>query len=396
MPPLLEAPPFRRTADPSLPLLVAVTMTGTVALHIFVPALPAAAAALAATPFAIQLTITLYLCGLAGGQLVYGPLSDRYGRRPVLIFSMVLYLVGFLLAIPAPNIGALILARVLQSLGGCGSLVIGRAMVRDVSTSTDAARKLAVLTVAMTLTPALAPALGGIVNAWLGWRAIFAVLAVIVGVLLALVVFTLPETNRHPIALPGFRPILAGHARLLRSAKFRNYVVAGACGGTSLYAFLAVAPFLLVDVLHRPVGEVGAICLMVTAGMVAGSAWARQIAGRLEIRHAARRGNWICVAGALALLAVDLSGHLSVASLILPLVVYSVGLGLLSPNAVAGLMNVDPDAAGTASSLYGFLQMAFGAVFTLSVAVWHSDNATPLAVTLLGAAFLAALSLHRV
>ena len=393
---ILEAPPFRRDSPPSLALLVAVTMTGTVALHVFVPALPATAADLSASAFTVQLTITLYLCGLAGGQLVYGPLSDRFGRRPVIICSLALYLVGFLLAIPAPDIGSLIVARVLQSLGGCGSLVIGRAMVRDVSTSTDAARKLAVLTMAMTLTPAVAPVLGGFVNAWFGWRAIFAVLAVIVGILLGIVITTLPETNRHPVALPGIRPILAGYGRLLRSAKYRNYVVAGSCGGTSLYSFLAAAPFLLIDVLRRPVEEVGLYCLVVTAGMVVGSALARQIAGRLEVRHAARRGNWLCLAGALLLLGIDLSGHLSVLTLISPLVLYAVGVGVMSPNAVAGLMNVDPDAAGSASSLYGFTQMAFGALFTLAVALWHDGSATPVATTLLVASVLAALSLHRV
>ena len=162
---ILTRPPFRTQAGASLPLLVAITMTGTVAMHIFVPALPDAAADLQASAFEAQLTITLYLCGLAGGQLVYGPISDRFGRRPVIIASLALYLVGFLLAIPAQSMGFLVFARVLQSLGGCGSLVIGRAMVRDISAGEDATRQLAVLTMAMSMTPALAPAVGGFVNA---------------------------------------------------------------------------------------------------------------------------------------------------------------------------------------------------------------------------------------
>jgi MFS transporter, DHA1 family, multidrug resistance protein len=394
--PLLAAPPFRRDRDPSLTLLVAVTMTGTVALHIFVPALSVAAVDLGASPFAIQLTVALYLVGLAAGQLVYGPLSDRFGRRPVIMGSLALYLFGILLAIPAAGVAHLIVARVLQSLGACASLVLGRAMVRDVSDPSDATRKLAVLTTSMMLTPALAPALGGIINAAFGWRAIFVALALLVGTLLALVVLTLPETNRRPVALPGIRPVLAGYGRLLRSAKFRHYVTAGSCGATSIYAFLAAAPFLLVDVLGRPLEEVGLYCLVVTGGMVTGALGARQLAGRLEVRHAARRGNWICVAGALSLLAVDTAGFLSVATLIVPLVVYAIGLGLLSPNAAAGLMSVDPDAAGSASSLYGFTQMAFGAAFTLPVALWHTGNALPVALTLLAASGLAACSLHRV
>ncbi|WP_018261286.1 multidrug effflux MFS transporter [Methylobacterium sp. WSM2598] len=382
-------------ARASLPLLVAVTMTGTVALHIFVPVLPAAAADLGTSPVVAQLTITLYLVGLACGQLVYGPLSDRYGRRPVLIAGMALYLAGLLLAIPARSIGVLVAARVLQSLGACGALVLGRAMVRDVSTAEDATRKLALLTMAMTLTPALAPAIGGVVGGALGWRAVFVLLAALVAVLGTLVLRGLPETNRHPVALPGLSAVAASYLRLLGAPVYRAYVVAGACAGTSLYAFLAVAPFLLGERLGRTPQQVGFDCLLVVAGMVAGAWIAGRLAGRMPIRRAARLGNGLCFAGALALLAVDRGGALGVATLILPLVLYAVGIGLLGPNAVAGLMNVDPHAAGAASSLYGFLQMTLGAAFTVSVAAWHDGTATPVAVTLLAAASLAALALRR-
>ncbi len=390
--PAAPAGPERRA---SFPLLVAVTMTGTLALHIFVPALADAAADLGTTPAAAQLTITLFLVGLAGGQLVYGPLSDRYGRRPVLIAGLGLYLAGLLLALLAPNITVLVIARVLQSLGACSTLVIGRAMVRDVSASTDAARRMALLTMAMTLTPALAPALGGLVDIWLGWRAVFGVLALLVGVLGALVVFTLPETNRHPVALPGPSAMAAAYLRLLRIPVFRAYLVAGACAGTSLYAFLAVAPFLLVDRLGRSSGEVGLDCLIVVFGMVAGAVAANRLAGRVPIRRLARTGNLVCLAGAGTLLAIDQSGLLGLVSLILPLIVYAVGVGLVGPNAVAGLMNVDPRAAGAASSLYGFTQMTFGAVFTVAVGLWHQSSATPVAATLLGAATVAGIALRR-
>ena len=386
-----EAAPRRA----SFPLLVAVTMTGTVALHIFVPALAAAAADLGTTPSAAQLTITLYIVGLAGGQLVYGPLSDRYGRRPVLIVGLALYLAGLLLAIPAPNVTVLVVARILQSLGACSALVIGRAMVRDVSGAADAARKLALLTMAMTLTPALAPAIGGLVNEFLGWRAVFGVLAALVAILGALVVLTLPETNRHKVALPGPTAMAAAYLRLMRHPVFRAYLVAGACAGTSLYAFLAVAPFLLVDRLGRSSQEVGLDCLLVVFGMVAGAVLASRLALRVPIRRVARAGNILCLAGAASLLAIDQAGYLTVVSLILPLLVYAIGVGLVGPNAVAGLMNVDPRASGSASSLYGFTQMTFGAGFTVAVALWHADSATPVAATLLGAALIAAVALRR-
>ena len=387
--------PEPRARRASFPLLVAVTMTGTVALHVFVPVLAVAAADLGTTPAAAQLTVTLYIVGLAGGQLVYGPLSDRYGRRPVLIAGLGLYLAGLLLAIPAPDIGVLVVARILQSLGACSALVIGRAMVRDVSEAADAARKLALLTMAMTLTPALAPALGGLVGGAFGWRAVFVALALLVAGLGALVVLTLPETNRHTVALPGIGAMGAAYLRLLRHPVFRAYLVAGACAGTSLYAFLAVAPFLLVDRLGRSPQEVGLDCLIVVFGMVIGAALSSRIAGRVPIRRLARAGNLLCLVGAAGLLAVDRSGALGVVSLVLPLVVYAIGVGLVSPNAVAGLMNVDPRAAGSASSLYGFTQMTFGAGFSAAVALWPADSATPVAATLLAAACIAAVALRR-
>jgi DHA1 family bicyclomycin/chloramphenicol resistance-like MFS transporter len=378
-----------------LPLLVAVTMTGTVALHIFVPALAAVAADLGTTAAGAQATITVYLIGLAGGQLLYGPLSDRYGRRPVLIAGLALYLAGLLLAIPAPSIGVLLVARMMQSLGACSCLVIGRAMVRDVSTREDAARKLAILVTAMTLTPALAPAIGGVVSQAFGWRAVFMLLAGVVAVLGALVVRTLPETNRHRMALPGVGAVLAAYLRLVRIPVFRAYLVAGACGGTSLYAFLAVAPFLLVNRLGRSPQEVGFDCLAVVFGMVGGAVLASRLASRVPIRRAARGGNLVCIVSALVLLAVDRTGALTVVSLIAPLFAYAVGVGLLSPNAVAGLMNVDPHAAGSASSLYGFTQMAFGALFTAAATAWPATSATPVAGTLLVAGIVAALALRR-
>lgn len=379
----------------SLALLVAVTMTGTVALHIFVPALAAAAADLHTDAAGIQSTITIYLIGLAGGQLLYGPLSDRYGRRPVLIGGLGLYLAGLLLAIPAPNLAVLIVARMMQSLGACSCLVIGRAMVRDVSTREDAARKLAILVTAMTLTPALAPAIGGVVSHAFGWRAVFVLLAGLVAFLGGMVVLTLPETNRRKVALPGIAAVLSAYLRLVRMPVSRAYLVAGGCAGTSLYAFLAVAPFLLVNRLGRSPQEVGFDCLLVVFGMVAGAVLASRIARRVSILQGARSGNLICIVSALALLAVDRAGFLTIETLIVPLFAYAVGVGLLSPNAVAGLMNVDPHAAGSASSLYGFTQMTFGALFTVAATAWPATSAAPVALTLLAAGVIAGLSLRR-
>src|SRR5208282_5505397 len=218
---ILVRPLLRRRMAPSLALLIAVTMTGTMAMHVFVPAMPAAAADLGTSPSLIQSTITLYIVGLAAGQLIYGPLSDRFGRRPVLLVSLALYVLGLVLAIPEASVGALIGARLLQSLGACGALVLGRAMVRDGSSGEDAVRRLAAVMIAMTMTPAIAPAIGGVISGWFGWRAIFGILAVFVAGLLVLIAFTLPETARTRLAFPGCArssSIMAGCSRYRRFA----------------------------------------------------------------------------------------------------------------------------------------------------------------------------------
>lgn len=377
-------------------MLIAVTMTGTVALHILIPALPRIGRDLGASPTTVQLTITTYLIGLAAGQLVYGPISDRFGRRPVLIGSLILYLLGFLLAIPAASIEALILARVLQSLGACGALVLGRAMVRDVTPDRDAAKTMAVLTTCMTLTPSIAPGVGGLVEAWFGWRAIFVALALLVGSLLLFVVWLVPETNRNLGTARGMSFVMGGYARLLRSGKFRHYLLAGAFSGTSLYAFLATAPFLYVEMLHRSAQEVGLFCVIVSLGMAVGALMVRFVIGRLEIRHGARLGNAVCVVAALLLLAAHLSGWVTVATLTGATLLYAVGVGISGPNIVTGAMSVDPAASGSASGLYGFCQMTAGALCTLAVGLWHDGTALPLVVVLVAASLTSAFALSRV
>ena len=285
-------------------LIVAITACGTLGMHLIIPALPDTAQALRVSPAAIQLSITLYLIGLAVGQLVYGPISDRFGRRPVLLVGLGLFTLAGIATTVAPNAWMLVVARILQSIGACAGLVLGRAIVRDSATPDRAAAQLAMLTLVMSAAPAIAPVLGGYATAWFGWRAAFALLAIVGGVTLVLAVLLLPETGA--VQSSSRASMLLGSLRLLRSRAFRGYIIGGACTTTSFYAFMAASPFILVDLLHEPTERVGLYYLLLMAGVAAGSLTANRVAGRIRPAVALRIANSIAILGAACFMAADL------------------------------------------------------------------------------------------
>jgi MFS transporter, DHA1 family, multidrug resistance protein len=388
-----RTPSYGRRERAPFSLIVAITACGTLGMHLIIPALPETARALNVSPGAIQLTITLYLIGLAIGQLIYGPISDRFGRRPVLIAGLGLFTLAGIATAAAPGVLTLVVARVLQSIGACSGLVLGRAIVRDLAPPDRAAAQLAMLTLVMSAAPAIAPVLGGYATAWIGWRAAFALLAIVGAATLVLAVLLPPETNRLQ---SGTRAsLLVGSLRLFRSRAFCGYVLGGACTTTSFYAFMAASPFILIDLLHQPTERVGLYYLLLMAGVAAGSLLANRIAGRIRVRVALRLANSFAIAGAALFMLADLTGMLNVVTVIAPVVLFMVGAGMASPFALSGAVSVNPHAIGAASGLYGFTQMAYGALCTVIVEVWRPGSVLTVAAVLLGSALLgqAALSL---
>jgi MFS transporter, DHA1 family, multidrug resistance protein len=388
-----RTPPYGRRDRAPFALIVAITACGTLGMHLIIPALPDTARALGVSAGAIQLTITLYLIGLAIGQLLYGPISDQFGRRPVLLGGLALFTLAGIATAAAPTAWALVIARILQSIGACAGLVLGRAIVRDSAAPDRAAAQLAMLTMVMSMAPAIAPVLGGYATAWIGWRAAFALLAIIGAVTLVLAVLMLPETNR--VQSGPRASMLIGSLRLFRSRAFCGYVLGGAFTTTSFYAFMAASPFILIDLLHQPTERVGLYYLLLMAGVAAGSFLANRVAGRIRAQVALRLANSLAIAGAALFMLADLSGMLSVTTVIAPVVLFMVGAGMASPFALAGAVSVNSHAIGTASGLYGFTQMAYGAFCTVVVEIWHPGSVFTVAVVLLGSAVLgqAALSL---
>jgi len=374
-------------------LLVPITGIGPLATHIFVPALPDAARDLGVDSGAIQLTITAFLIGIAAGQLIYGPLSDRFGRKPVLIGGLVFYLFSTLFAAVASSLSMLVIARILQALGGCSSLVIGRTIVRDGSTAEKAARQMSILALGLSMAPAVAPAIGGLLTAWFGWRGVFFALAVAIAVLLALAIWALPETHRIRGQWSGFLPMLRGYAALARSRSFRAYTICGAVSTSSAYAFFSVSPFIFGEMLDRPIEEFGFYYFVLVGGFAFGSILGNRLAGRVSSRVAVLVGVGMGLVGAGLMMAVHLSGVLSVITVLVPMFIFTAGGGIVGPHASVGAMNAAPHAIGAAAGLYGFWQMAHGALATLVVSLWHDGTLLPIATLFIVATVIGLLVL---
>jgi DHA1 family bicyclomycin/chloramphenicol resistance-like MFS transporter len=382
----LTTPPLRgRTRAPFL-LLVAMTACGTLGMHVIIPALPATARALDMSIGTAQLTITLYLIGLAIGQLLYGPVSDRFGRRPVLLVGLTLFTAASIVTALASSATVLIAARILQSIGGCAGLVLGRAAVRDGATADKAAGQLALLTLVMAMVPAIAPAIGGYITAYLGWRASYVLLALFGGATLLACGLLMPETASPQGA--SRRSMVTAYVRLLRSTRFLGYAIGGACSTTAFYGFMSASPFIFETQLHQPTERVGLYYLFLMLGVAAGSFGANRVAGRVPVQTALRIANGLGILGAALFALADVTDTLSVLTVVAPVSLFMVGAGMASPFALAGSVSVNPQAIGAASGMYGFIQMSYGMLCTIAVETWRPGAVYPVAAVLLGSALL--------
>jgi MFS transporter, DHA1 family, multidrug resistance protein len=371
-------------------LLGLFTFSGTVGMHVFVPALPAAAKDLHATPAALELTISLYILGLAVGQLVYGPASDRFGRRPTLLVGLSIFTIASIAALFAPDTHTLILARFFQAVGGCSGLVLARAIIRDTSQAHEAARRLALTNLLVTAGPAVAPLIGAGLSSLWGWRTILVGLSAMGVANLVLAWRILPETRPEALFVSASR-YARDYVGLLRSRQFLGYAIGGGCATTSLYAFVACAPFIFVDRLHVPSASVGFYLALLVSGLWLGSLLASQLITRFSLTRFVVVANAVSVVAAASLLAFLLADRATLAGIIATMFAFSVGVGAAAPAALVKAISVNPRITRTASGLYGSVQMAIGAAL-VALAGLGSNPALASALVLLGAGIVAQTS----
>ncbi|MCW5730209.1 MAG: multidrug effflux MFS transporter [Alphaproteobacteria bacterium] len=354
------------------------------AMNSFIPSIPGIVGYFGTDLATAQLTLTLFLAGLATGQLIYGPLSDRFGRRPPLLFGLVLALAASALCVFAPSAELLNAGRVLQGLGLCAGTVLGRAMVRDSFGRDQSASMLGYVTMAMVVVPAVAPSIGGLLDEWFGWRACFIAMLVFTACVFVWCLRAAHETNRHPvteISLPG---LVQSHRALFRSRAFVGYTSMVTTTSAAFFTFLGGAPYVTITVL-----ELSPLTFALCFTSVAGSYMVGSfLTGRLSVRIGIDRLIWIGlgigVPSALAmLLAAAVSGP-SLIALFLPMAGIALGNGLCQPSGTAAAISTQPRLAGAASGLVGFLQMTAGGIATQIVSRLQDNSLWPVAAMLFG------------
>ncbi|MDR2324357.1 MAG: multidrug effflux MFS transporter [Acidovorax sp.] len=371
-------------------LLVLVTLSGTMAMHIFVPALPVAGTALHAPAASMQQTITWYVIGLAAGQLVYGPVSDAWGRRPALLLGLGLYLSASVVALCAPSLPWLLGARLVQALGGAAGITLGRAIVRDIAPPDRVTKDLALLNLLTLVGPGLAPIVGSYLAEHLGWRSIYLFLVCMGAAMVLCTWRMLPETNlqRRSMALGS---IARDYRSLLGTPRFAGFMLGGACSTTALYPYLATAPYIVHEQLGYPIAMVGWFAAITIVGASLGTMVTRRLGGRYTAERFLFVGGLIGLSMAALLLAVQLAGLLNGPALAAITLVMTFGAGLASPAALARALTSVPWLTGAAAGLYGFGQMAMGALGTKLVG-YGQDPAVACAVAQIGILSLALCS----
>ncbi|MDX3904775.1 MAG: multidrug effflux MFS transporter [Pigmentiphaga sp.] len=363
-------------------VLALLTMVGPLGIDAYLPSFHAIGASLGASQLAVQQTLSFYMAGMSIMMLFYGTLSDSFGRRPVMLVSLLLFTVTSVLAALATSIEMLVAVRVLQGLCGGAGLVIARAMVQDQFRGGDAQRMMAMITMVFGLAPALAPVLGGWLQAAFGWRAVFWFLALfgagMWAVSRSVLRETLPLEQRTPFNL---RSISANYLRSLRSPRFLLMAGGIAMVFSGLPLYVGSASAYVMNILHQPETAFGWLFIPMVAGLMAGSATASRLAHRIPPDRMIRAGFAVMGLGVASSLAYVSIFTPAVPYAVLPFMVYTFGLSLSSPSMMVMTLSVFPEMRGLAASMQGFMQMLLFAFISGLVAPLVFGTAPGLALT---------------
>ena len=372
-------------------LLAAVSALGPVGMQILLPALPVIKQKFYVTNDVAQLTLSLSMLAIAIGTLVYGPLSDKFGRKRVMLVGIVITIFGSIVCFVADSIMLLISGRFIQAFGGAVGLVLARAIVRDVYGPEEAARVIATLVMVMVVLPMMSPALGGELMQRFGFESVFIVIAFASAIALVFLFLWLPETLAKPVPFEGVKSMLMTFSKLFASRVFCGYAFCVTFVSVVFFSFISAAPEIMVSVLKRPPTEYGYYFIMIPAGFMTGNYVARHYGRTISIDNMIAIGASIGVIGIVLALLLQILGMSSPVALFLPIALAVFGNGITLPNAQAAAINEFPEYAGTASGLTGFLQMAVSSVAAQAVALIFNGTVYPLLGLMLAASIISLL-----
>jgi DHA1 family bicyclomycin/chloramphenicol resistance-like MFS transporter len=376
-----------------LALLTLLVASAALSVDIAIPVLSAFAAAFRVSSAAAQLTLSVFVLGFGVAQLVAGPLSDRFGRRPVLIGGCALYVVASIACIFAEGIGELIAARFVQALGCSVGPVVARAIVRDVYGGERAAKVLAYMATVMGFVPGIAPILGGFLAEEFGWRAIFVALLGFGVTALLGCLLVLDETNRWQDR-EALRPrrLAANYVAILGDRRFLSYVCAGGFTYAALLSFHSLSPFVIIDQMGVRTANYGYWFLGIVLGFMSGTFTSGRLHGRFGADTLVATGLAVAVAAALLMAILGWARVDAPVAVVGPMALLLYGAGFVFPNATAGAIAPHQTKAGAASALLGFVQFATGALVAALLTRFHDGTQFALVTGVLACTLLALAS----
>ncbi|TBR41978.1 Bcr/CflA family efflux MFS transporter [Marinomonas agarivorans] len=359
--------------------LLALTVSGPISINFYLALLPDIGDSLSASVSKMQQTVSIYLIGFAGAQLFIGPLSDKFGRRPVLIFCYLLFSLASLLCAFANESSFLSIGRLIQSLGGCAGVLISRAIVRDVYPPEDMGRIMSYMIMGFSIAPLIAPALGGFVGVYFGWRSLFFVLAGFGLFLAAWAYLGFKETNKS-LNIHAMKPsqLIQNYMSLLSNKSFLCYLIVISFSVAGILTYTTASSFVLIKVLHVSTEHYGLLFGVSALGMLLGSLCSTKISKQFNSEFTVLSGAVCLVIGGTLLMVFPWLNIVSVFTLVGPMFIYALGNGAIMPSAMALAIAPFSRKAGAAAALIGCTQAALGALCGYIAGALYNNTATPM------------------
>ena len=375
-----------------LTALVLASSAAMMSTHLYTPSMPHLVDYFHTTPAVVKLSLSLNALAFAFLQLIYGPLSDRFGRRPIMLVGMTGFVVFSMSCGFAQSIQQLITARILQGMSAAAEAVLVYAIIHDLFDETDRVRALAIYGMVIALTPAIAPIAGGYVHVWLGWRANFALISATGILAITLIWRLLPESAVPDIK--GMQPklILKDYGKLLANRSFMNYAIMTGCGSGAIMAFVTAGPFILISYFKVATEHYGLYLVIPVMSFIVANVITRHIAGKHNIETLLRLGLMIAGIGIVGISGLIFSSALGPFSLVLAFSVTTFGLGPVFAIAPMRALDTTDSPTGVASAMLNTIPMLMGGLASISLSVFHDGTSRPLALTVLGLLCIAGLS----